>query len=544
LEGDAPLDADTIELVNVVTAQLAQQVENLRLLDQSERYRDEMEVALRRATREEWQEYTSAPENKVLAYQYSGDEVTALENEANAGSEVTVPIKVQDEMIGQFGLQDIKTLSEEDQELVNVISEQLSAHLENMRLYSAAQREIAERQRLGDIITRQYEQTQASESLIRSVINATPDWIFIKDQQHRYRLVNQGYANSLHINLDDFIGKNDLELGFPEELVKGNPEKGIAGFWADDRRVMDSGETEIIPNDVVMIDGLLRTFNTIKTPLRDANGQVLGVLAFARDVTDREAVLADTEALYNVTSRLARSRSQKEVLDAVVEGTVMHNFDTASIYFFDQPWRENEKPKLLITEAFWERVPGSFPARLNMPLPVQAVPGIEKLVESPYIFIEDARTYADMPDLLRQMLVESKMLSVLNVRLIVGGEWVGTISATCEQPQVITEADVRRLLTLVDQAAAVFYGLLQYQSTQARARREQTLREITAHVRSSMDPEAILRTAVRELGNALGRQTFIRLGSPEQLMEKPAPGNGHAANGKNESTSLTGEGGK
>ena len=63
------------------------------------------------------------------------------------------------------------------------------------------------------------------------MIDSTDDWIFVKDRNHRYQLVNQGYANALHISAEAFIGKDDLELGFPEELVKGNPGKGIRGFW-------------------------------------------------------------------------------------------------------------------------------------------------------------------------------------------------------------------------------------------------------------------------------------------------------------------------
>ena len=140
-----------------------------------------------------------------------------------------------------------------------------------------------------------------SEQLLRSIIDATPDWIFVKDQEHRYRLANQGYANALHLKPQDFIGKDDLDLGFPEELVKGNPEKGIRGFWADDRLVMDSGQPQVYPNDPATIDGVVHTFHTIKTPLRDAEGQVWGVLAFARDITERERVeeaLRESEEKY------------------------------------------------------------------------------------------------------------------------------------------------------------------------------------------------------------------------------------------------------
>lgn len=52
---------------------------------------------------------------------------------------------------------------------------------------------------------------------------------------------------------------------------------------------------------------------------------------------------------------------------------------------------------------------------------------------------------------------------------------------------------------------------------QAHARREQALREITARVRGSTDPDAIARAAARELGVALGRPAFVRLGSAEEL---------------------------
>jgi len=72
--------------------------------------------------------------------------------------------------------------------------------------------------------------------------------------------------------------------------------------------------------------------------------------------------------------------------------------------------------------------------------------------------------------------------------------------------------------------------------TQARVRREQTLREITNRVRSSMDPDTIMRTAIRELGTALGRPSFVRLGSAEQLSK--------AQSGRNDGKNLTQEGGE
>lgn len=60
-------------------------------------------------------------------------------------------------------------------------------------------------------------------------------------------------------------------------------------------------------------------------------------------------------------------------------------------------------------------------------------------------------------------------------------------------------------------------ALRQLGEIQARARREQALREIAARVRSFTDPDAVARAAARELGAALGRPAFIRLGSADEL---------------------------
>ncbi len=118
------------------------------------------------------------------------------------------------------------------------------------------------------------------------MINSTPDWIFIKDKEHRYLRVNAGYAKALHLKPEDFIGKTDLDLGFPEELVKGNPKKGITGFWPLDEQVIRTGKTITLENDPATIDGKIHVFHTIKTPLRNDNNEIYAVLGFARDITE------------------------------------------------------------------------------------------------------------------------------------------------------------------------------------------------------------------------------------------------------------------
>ena len=141
--------------------------------------------------------------------------------------------------------------------------------------------DITERKRVEESLWR-------SEQLMRTVIDATPDWIFVKDRHHRYQLVNKSYADALGIAHQDFIGKDGLELGFPEEQVKGNPAKGISGFWADDQLVLEHNQAQIYPDHPITVEGETRIFHTVKVPLSDDGGAPWGVLAVAHDVTERK----------------------------------------------------------------------------------------------------------------------------------------------------------------------------------------------------------------------------------------------------------------
>jgi PAS domain S-box-containing protein len=169
-------------------------------------------------------------------------------------------------------------------------------------------RNITERKKVESEREQLIQEMQQSEELLRSVINSTPDWIYIKDLGFRYLLVNQAYADSMHITPHDFVGKNDLEIGFPEELVKGNTIKGIRGFWNDDREVIDTGKAKFITDEPSIIDGIPQVLSVVKVPLRDADGYIWGVLGFVHNITE----------LKKVEDSL---RKKDQLLQAVAEAT-------------------------------------------------------------------------------------------------------------------------------------------------------------------------------------------------------------------------------
>ncbi|THU41819.1 response regulator [Niastella caeni] len=151
-------------------------------------------------------------------------------------------------------------------------------------------------------------EVRQSEELLRTIINSTPDWIFIKDPGHRFLLINQACADSLRRSPQEIIGKDDLEVGFPVEFVKGDPSRGIRGFWADDDEVVRSGKVMYIPEEPNFANGQLNTMSTVKVPLKDAEGHVWGVLGFVHNITPLKKV---EESL----------RRKDQLLQAVAEAT-------------------------------------------------------------------------------------------------------------------------------------------------------------------------------------------------------------------------------
>ncbi|GAB4397460.1 MAG: hypothetical protein OHK0052_19770 [Anaerolineales bacterium] len=131
-----------IQLVNTVARQVSQQIESLRLLEIAQRYRQEAEQVARRLTREGWEAYFKSKATQSLAYFYDSQKVKPLEFETARAAQaaLTVPVRVRDETIGKLSILDVDSTDTEVLELVNIVSERLSDHIENLRLLEETQR--------------------------------------------------------------------------------------------------------------------------------------------------------------------------------------------------------------------------------------------------------------------------------------------------------------------------------------------------------------------------------------------------------------------
>ena len=117
---------------------------------------------------------------------------------------------------------------------------------------------------------------------LQSLVDNLPLNLLIKDASGRRVFANRQYLDEWNMTLADIVGKTDDDL-FPEELARK--------FSADDAEILRTGEISCESEEHATRDGRLRWIERIKGPLRDAEGNIVGIQILFWDVTDRHEAL-------------------------------------------------------------------------------------------------------------------------------------------------------------------------------------------------------------------------------------------------------------
>jgi PAS domain S-box-containing protein len=167
-------------------------------------------------------------------------------------------------------------------------------------------------------ITEQRQAQEAAEEIRRqqeAILSNIADMAWLKDRESRYIAGNDTLAKACGVAPGDLMGKTDLDIWPPELALK---------YLQGDEEVMQTGKRQRLEEPVANVQGNLVWVETIKTPIFNERGEVIGTAGLARDVTERrrmeEALRKLGRALKAVTEcdqALLRAHNEAELLSEV-----------------------------------------------------------------------------------------------------------------------------------------------------------------------------------------------------------------------------------
>jgi GAF domain-containing protein/HAMP domain-containing protein len=247
-------------------------------------------------------------------------------------------------------------------------------------------------------------------------------------------------------------------------------EQGIVGYVAargESRVARNVGEDAVFFNN----PDLPQTRSEAALPLRTAES-IIGVLdvqstqedAFRPEDLRILGVLADQVSLAIENARLFEA-TQRSLTEA----------ETLYRQYVREAWQGLQKREHISGFSFTRR--GSFPLRAGLPAPVAGRPRTAPLGEEP---------------------------ASVTIPIKLRGEVIGELIVSGREKAALTQDEQELAQAVADRVALSAENARLFEETSRRAERERLVTEITSKIRSSNNPEEMMRTALEELRRTLG----------------------------------------
>ena len=154
-------------------------------------------------------------------------------------------------------------------------------------------------------------QSERERAYLDCLHDTIPDLVWVKDPDGVYLSCNRMFSRLYNAPETEIIGRTDYDF----------VGKELADFFRDhDRAAIAAGKPSMNEEWLNFGDGSHQgLYETVKTPMHDRDGHLVGILGVAREITERRRV---EEALRASETELARHREQLETLVAERTGAL------------------------------------------------------------------------------------------------------------------------------------------------------------------------------------------------------------------------------
>ncbi len=172
-------------------------------------------------------------------------------------------------------------LKDEQGNIIGVFG--ISLDITKSKKLEAALKELKDQTHAANVILQQAK--EQAELTLNNIVANMPGHVYWKDKNGVYLGCNNRQAESLGLRYgSDVIGKTDFDLPWAKNVA--------STFRENDARIMETGQAEIIEENA-QIYGKKAIVLSQKTPLRNKQGDIIGILGISIDITDRKQFETD-----------------------------------------------------------------------------------------------------------------------------------------------------------------------------------------------------------------------------------------------------------
>ncbi len=530
---------EDIDLVRAVANQLGQRIENLRLLNESDRFRQEAENALKQLTRQNWGEFTdSLSQNGYRSDGNSLEEVDEMTLEEAEAVKAQLDLTIRGEKVGGIQLMDDE-VDTEDRAMLEAISESLSAHIENLRLTEQTRRQVFELSLLNrintamsadvnlytliEIVGNELQEGFGASSTFISIYNRESNMMeypyFVIDSkdglqriQEEPRIRGTGFSSQviqsakpllISRNPEEMIRAGALVVDMSEmphsylgvPIIFGDEVLGVLSLQnRPDRRLFTERDQDVV----------VSIANSMALTLQNSDLFIKTQNALKNSERRQQELMAINSVVATTTTAVTVNEAIDRMAQKLMDLTNSHSVCTAML-------NQNSKHQL---EIISERIKGTETSdQVGNILNLNQNDEIKMVIDTQKIFISDTEK-DDLNQSRRVILpIIGQSGAIGTVRLEKSNDMSG-----------FTEDQVNLAETIVYQVSTVLENKQLLSDTRSRALREQKVRAITDRIRRGGDQREILRIAKEELSNLVGaKQARSWIGPSNTIIDNVRP---------------------
>jgi signal transduction histidine kinase/PAS domain-containing protein len=466
-------------VINETANQLSRHIETLRLLAQSDKYRLEAEKISSQLTREAWSGYIKPREKLVEGYIYEDNKVQAL-IEANRSKDTATqsyPIYVREERIGELAVDPQETDAQEINEIISVVAQQLSSHIENLRLLEETQ---AQRGQLSDALsTAKLGNWEFDFNRGVFIFNDNFYHIF-----HTTAKQEGGYEMSAERYASRFVHPQDAALVDVE----------IGKALASPSLIYETN----LEHRIIYADGGIGHMAVSIHMEKDENGKILRWTGANQDITDRKkidealAIRAEQLASLNRVMTVANTSLDLQYIlqTATDEFRALMRAFSAGVLMLDN----SGENLTLTTESYADP---NVPSLVGRSMPIATNPATDKSIKSGNtVLVSDAQTDPILAPI-HAVMKQRNIQSVLVTPLFSRDKIIGVFSVdTNDADRRFDADDITLIETLAKQLASAIESVQLFEETTRRAANLSTVAAVSTTASTVLDPDELLQAIV------------------------------------------------